>query len=523
MNRWRATLDSLASRGAARALGALQRGVEKESLRVAADGALAQTEHPRALGAPLTHPHITTDYSEALIEFVTAVHTDIDALLDELFALHAFTHQNLGEEKLWVNSMPCIVRGEEQIPIARYGQCNIARMKEVYRNGLQLRYGGFMQTIAGVHFNFSLPRDFWAAFLQCKPQAMQAQQSAHYFALIRNFHRLSWLGCYLFGASPAVCKSFMQGREHLLDELDSRSYYSPWATSLRLSKLGYSSNAQADIAVNYNGVDEFVASLRRAIQTPHPPYQQFGVKVDGQYRQLNANLLQIENEFYSVIRPKRVCQSGESPTRALATRGVEYVEVRSLDLNPFAPTGIDADCVRFFDLLLLYCMLSPSAPLEPREWRRTVENRRRVVLYGRKPNLLLCTERGEVEMNQLARTVFDDLAPLAQLLDAQCEHGRHVESLNAQRAKIDEPTRTPSAQILSQMKQYESFYEFADALAQQHQQLFKNATLSPTQAETMQQLAADSHQHLQELERDTQPPFDDFLADYFRRQRVDAE
>ena len=147
-------MQSLCKNGLAHHLGNLNRGIEKESLRVDADGSLAQTRHPDALGSALTHSFITTDYSEALLEFVTPVHTNVDDLLQNLFNIHHFTYQNLAQEKLWVNSMPCIVRGEEHIPIARYGASNVAQMKEAYRRGLSLRYGGLMQTIAGIHFNF---------------------------------------------------------------------------------------------------------------------------------------------------------------------------------------------------------------------------------------------------------------------------------------------------------------------------------------------------------------------------------
>ena len=542
MNTLHKTLERLHARGLARHLARINRGIEKESLRVDENGILAQTPHPRALGAALTHPSITTDYSEALLEFITPTHTAIEALLQELFTIHHFTYQNLAGEKLWVNSMPCIVRGEEHIPIAKYGDSNIGRMKTVYRRGLRLRYGSLMQTIAGIHFNFSLPEEFWHALNRGdgdggdhgddnhdeNETAVRDLKSVYYFALIRNFHRHSWLVCYLFGASPAVCKTFLQGREHLLDDLDAHSFYARFATSLRLSHLGYNSDAQASIDINYNSVDDFAASLRRAIQTPHAAYQKFGVKVDGAYRQLNPNLLQIENEFYSVIRPKRVAKSGESPTHALQRRGVQYVEVRSIDLNPFAPVGIDADCIRFLDLLLLYCLFSDSPDIGREEWECAAENRRRVVMNGRRDALELCdyarqnkTKTRARPFTERARELLGDLMPLAELLDQVTESSDYRAALRAQVAKVEDASLTPSAMILRQMSEMNaSFFEFAMDTAERHQAHFKQTNMTPADAKKMRAEAKRSHQRQKQIETNDRLSFDDFLNDYFQRQNT---
>ena len=485
-----------------------------------ADGVLAQSPHPRALGSALTHPSITTDYSEAMLEFVTPIHTDVDALLANLSTIHHFTYHNLEQEKLWVSSMPCIVQGESHIPIARYGTSNIAQMKEAYRRGLRLRYGSLMQTISGIHFNFSLPNAFWNEFLASDDESViRAQKSVYYFSLIRNFHRHSWLGCYLFGASPAVCKSFLRGREHLLDEFDAFSFYAPWATSLRLSRIGYSSNAQAGIEVGYNSVEDFVDSLRRAIRSPLAEYEKFGVKADGIYRQLNANLLQIENEFYSVVRPKRVTISGESPSRALRQRGVEYVEVRSIDLNPFIPIGIDAECVRFFDLLLLYCLFSHSPDIDRDEWARTVENRHRVVLEGRRAGLKLRMDSHDSTITKCARELLRNLQPLAELLDEVDGQNHYRSSLQHQLAKVEDAEMTPSAEIIRQMsRQKVGFYEFAMGMAEQHETHFKQTRMDSRAYADMQAEAARSHRRQAEIEDGDELNFDDFLADYFHRQ-----
>jgi glutamate--cysteine ligase len=201
------------------------RGIEKESLRVTSDGTLAQTPHPPALGAALTHDRITTDYSESLLEFITPVSRDIDGTLNTLEDIHSFVYRHLDRELLWSSSMPCIVAGDAGIPVARYGSSNVGRMKTVYRNGLGHRYGRLMQAIAGVHYNFSMPEAYWQAAHGSEGSDLSLQDyiTSRYLDLIRNFHRWSWLLIYLFGASPAVCASFMRGRgQHPLQPFDER-------------------------------------------------------------------------------------------------------------------------------------------------------------------------------------------------------------------------------------------------------------------------------------------------------------
>ncbi|MCZ7598428.1 MAG: glutamate--cysteine ligase [Gammaproteobacteria bacterium] len=355
-------IRTLETTGAARELAAIRRGIEKESLRVGPDGVIASTPHPAALGSALSHDWITTDYSEALLEFITPVYRDIEEMLEFLTDLHVFTYANIGEEILWTNSMPCILHGDESIPIADYGTSNIGRMKHVYRRGLAVRYGRLMQTIAGIHYNFSLSDEFFAAWLGVDSKEAR---SAQYFNPVRNFHRHCWLVLYLFGSAPAVCRTFVAGREHTLTPFGKNSFYLPHGTTLRMSRLGYQNSAQADIHVSTNSLDEYVRTLRAATEQNYPPYERLGVVVGGEYQQLNSNLLQIENEFYTVIRPKRTIRPLEKPTTALNERGVEYIEVRSIDLNPFEPIGIDAASIRFMDAFLLYCMLEDSPRSAP--------------------------------------------------------------------------------------------------------------------------------------------------------------
>ena len=260
----------------------LRRGIEKESLRVGPDASLAETPHPPALGSALAHPHITTDFSEAQLELITGVHTDAGACVQELTEIHQFVYRNIGDEMLWCSSMPCKLPADDAIPIGQYGRSNSGRLKTVYRTGLAWRYGRRMQTISGIHYNFSL----------------EGMTSEGYFALIRNFRRIAWLPIYLFGASPAVCSSFVAGRGHELQKLGEGTLYLPHATSLRMGRLGYQSDAQSSLHVSYNSLASYGASLYEALTRPYPAYEKIGIKgPDGEYRQLATTLLQIERDL----------------------------------------------------------------------------------------------------------------------------------------------------------------------------------------------------------------------------------
>jgi glutamate--cysteine ligase len=420
---------------------AIRRGIEKESLRSLPGGGLALTPHPATLGAPLTHPHITTDFSESQLELITGVHASVDSCLDELTRVHQFVYRTLarlGDERLWVGSMPCGLPTDETIPLGRYGSSNVARAKSVYRMGLGHRYGRRMQTISGIHYNWSLP----------------GLSNDEHFALIRNFRRHAFLLLLLFGASPAVCSSFVQGREHALEPMGPSSLGVLHATSLRMGRLGYQSDAQGSLAVSYNSLDSYAASLQDALTRPYPAYERIGVQnLGGEYNQLGTTLLQIENEFYGTIRPKRVIRPGERPLHALRERGVEYIEVRCMDLDPFVPVGIAAPTMRFIDMFLLHCLLADSPPDTPEEIAALGRNQHRTASHGREPGLLLERGGAQVLLADWAAELLAECRPIAQALDAAHGHSEHGAALDAASAALRAPDTLPSARALATMQQ----------------------------------------------------------------------
>ncbi|KZK69278.1 glutamate--cysteine ligase [Shewanella baltica] len=504
------------------ALLGMLRGIEREALRIDESGYLATDSHPEALGSALMHSRITTDYSEALLEFITPVHNNVEQLLNGLTETHAFSVRHLNGQRLWPVSMPCYVKDEKQIPVARYGSSNTGMMKTLYRKGLTYRYGALMQIISGVHFNFSVSQELWQSLYELSDKQLSYDDfiSESYFGLIRNYRRLVWVLPYLFGASPALCSSFIKDQKTDLkfEKTGHGTLYLPFATSLRMSDLGYTNKEQEELNISYNSLPEYLAGVNAAIKMPSANFANIGVKVDGEYRQLNANVLQIENEFYSPIRAKRVTRSGEKPSEALARAGVEYIEVRALDVNPFSPIGIEATQVRFLDLFLLYCLLTQSPKSEASEEARLSANLKAVVLEGRKPGLELLTADGSRSLKSWLEELFDALQPLAVLLDGEATD--YQVALAHWRKAVEDPNLTLSGQVLQNViNKGQDHGQWVMTLAQQYYQFFVDYPLS---SETIAQYQAEASSSLNkqaELEAAQRSvSFDDYLEDYFGAQ-----
>ena len=490
------------------ALRRLRRGVEKESLRATRDGALALSPHPAALGSALTHPHITTDFSESQLELITGVHETPEACVAELTHIHQVVYRHIDDEMLWCASMPCRLPAEHEIPLGRYGSSNLGRMKTVYRMGLSHRYGRRMQTISGIHYNFSVPDEMW--------QALSIKRDDGYFALIRNFRRHSWLLLSLFGASPATCATFVEGRPHPLQEFRPRTMYLPHATSLRMGPLGYQSDAQTLICASYNGMNTYASSLFNALTRPYPPYEKIGIRDGDEYRQLSTTLLQIENEFYGTIRPKRRIRRGERPLHALSERGVEYVEVRLMDLDPFEPVGINASTMRFLDVFLLQCLLAPSPYDTPEENRTIGRNQHRVAAFGREPGLRLDRFGTEVALTDWAREVLDACGPVAAALDAAQATDTYALALSRARTALREPSTLPSARVLESMSAIAdgSHVRFVAAQSIAHRRLLRELPLAPQIDAEFEALAGSSLREQRSMEEADNLGFEEYRQQY---------
>lgn len=512
-------IDALKSPEFLTALKGIKRGVEREALRIKPSGALAQTPHPQALGAALTHDCITTDFSESLLEFITPPENASSKTISQLEDIHRYVIENIGDEKIWPMSMPCFIEDEADIPIAYFGESNVGKMKRVYRIGLKNRYGSMMQAIAGVHFNFSFPDAFWKQWAMLHGNThSQDQTSADYFALIRNYRRFCWIIPFLYGASPALCGSFLKGKEHALPfkKVGKGTYYMEYATSLRMSDLGYTSAEQSSLKICYNQLDNYVRLLRGAMETPSARFEGFAAGEGGHYQQLSKNILQIENELYSPIRPKQPTESMEKPTDALVRRGISYIEVRALDVNPFSSIGITQTQFDFLDVFLLSCLLMPSSDLDEAQLKEAKDNMNRVVLEGRNPELMLSSNANMVSMRDWCISLFDTFSEVAELLDLANDTTRYGDAVKIEREKVNNPSLTPSGKIMDALlKDNKDNGVLGLELAERYQSHMKSVDYRYTTADEFADAAERSLQAQQDIESADTTDFDTFIKTYF--------
>lgn len=517
----KSTLAALSIEENSKSILGITRGIERETLRISKEGRLSSNAHPKSIGSALTHKYITTDFSEALLEFITPATDNAERTLNQLRDIQKFTQARLDNEVLWPMSMPCFIKNQDEIALADYGSSNIGKMKTLYREGLKNRYGSMMQAIAGVHFNISFPKSFWLSLQKIKDDSAKSQDfiSDGYLGLIRNFKRDLWLLSYLFGASPALCSSFLEGKESKLpfEKLGKGSLYLPFGTALRLGDLGYTNSEQSALKVTYNNLDEYIKGLKEAISTDSELYRNIGTNEDGSLKQLNSNVLQIENEFYSPIRPKRNADSGETPIDALNRGGIEYIEVRALDVNPFSDTGISLQQIYFLDVFLLYCLLNDAPQMNCSEQNISQNNLDKVVNQGRDPNLTLTKDNEEVSIKTWGKDIFDQLALVAKWLDDAHETSHYQQAISELSQSIEDPSKTLSGQYLNDLKASgkDNGCFALDLANQYHEQLRSHQYVEFSESDLKSE-SQNSFVKQQEIEHNDKMTFDEFLKDYFK-------
>ncbi len=443
-------------------------GLERETIRTTREGFLSLEPHPRSLGSAFRHPLIKTDFSEAQLEYATKPSYRIESVLRSLEQLHNYTVRKLASnEFLWPFSMPPrLPENEDEIPLALYGNSPDAIKKTIYRRGLGFRYGRKMQTISGVHINISFSKFFlnWASKIRYNQPLSYDTQNQLYLDTIRNFNRYSFLLIYLFGSSPSADRSFCRPYSRL-KPWKSDTYLNETATSIRLSELGYTSTVQNSLNLSFNAMDEYLDGMSYAISTIYPPYSKYNnpeMLSDNpddfsRWNQLNDCYLQIENEYYSLIRPKQIADPNERPIEALRKRGIRYLEVRCIDSDPFSSSGVSMDMIAFSQLFLLYCLLKES-PSMSREEKKDWESNQFAVVWSGRDLGTKYTVLGETKgLREWFLNLYSDLERLAIFWDHRESCNRYKStlysrSLQKQRRKIEDPGETPSGKILSILK-----------------------------------------------------------------------
>lgn len=435
----------------------ISRGIERETLRITKNGNLSNSDHPCSLGKSLTHPWITTDFSESLLEFITPVHKNVKYILKFLRDLHRYTARSLDNEFMWPLSMPCYIKNQDQIRIAQYGISNIGKFKSLYRKGLKNRYGSLMQTISGVHYNFSFPIKFWEIFFDTKNLKNKREKISNaYLCLVRNYYRYGWIILYLFGSSPAMCNTFLtqvKKTDIHFEKNNKETCYLPYATSLRMSDVGYTNKFQNQLKITFNNLKSYISFLKKAKNKPSLDFLKIGLKdKNNQFLQINSNYLQIENELYTPIRLKRKQINDESLSDALLNRGIEYLEIRALDVNPFNVIGINSSQIYFLDLFLIWCLLIEAPKIDEKEFVSCKKNWNKIILEGRKPGQLIEFENGKSmkPLKEVGYVLFSDLIKIVNMLDIE-KNSVYYRILYKLIKMFDNPDLTYSGKILPLM------------------------------------------------------------------------
>ncbi|QCI25606.1 glutamate--cysteine ligase [Buchnera aphidicola (Sitobion avenae)] len=492
------------------------RGIERETLRIQKNGDFSKTTHPYSIGSSLTHKWITTDFSENLLEFVTPTSDNIDYLLSFLKDLHCFTASNIQNERMWPFSIPYCFHDKMSIPIAQYGSSNAGKMKTIYRTGLKNRYGDLINTISGVHYNFSLPVSFWKNWKENNKQENDTDQiSSGYLNLIRNYYRFGWIIPYLFGSSPAISSYFLKNtqKKYKFKKNKENIFYLPWSTSLRLSDIGYANTNILDLNIMFNNLHEYLDSLKNALETPSKKFVNIGLKdINGHFQQLNTNILQIENELYTQIRPKRKTKNGESLIEALKNRGIEYVEIRSLDINPFSPLGINKNQILLLDLFLIWCALIESPKIDKTNFLLITKNWEKIIYEGRKPNQKIYTNnQNETKtLIEISEIIFKDLNQIALILDFNSKDILYQTACRKTKLFFQNPELTYSAQCLKLLIE-KGIKKTGLYLSNKYHKKFINSNYLNLNKDILEQETIRSHQQQIQIEKEDILSFEEYI------------
>ena len=404
----------------------IRRGIEKEFFRVDKKGFISNSPHPASLGSALTNKFITTDFSEAQLELVTPVFEDINDLNDFLYSLHVFVGKNISEDELlWPYSMPPKIENESDINLGYYHHSNIGLLKHVYRKGLKVRYGPTMQCVSGMHYNFSIKKNSLSKFTISSDQKVIDEA---YLSLIRNFKRLYWFVLLMYGQTNVVDNSFIKNREHNLNKLSSLDMYLKDATSLRMSEIGYQSKAQKNLDIKYNSLNDFLREIKKAITVPFAEFSNKGLKdAHGDYQQISDGIIQIENEYYDSIRPKRSAYNNLRPFDLLNNFGIEYLEIRGIDISPNVITGMSEHHIRFIDLFLIYCLVIPSDKINADEKKTIDKNEQTAIYQGRNENTKISYKGLSMQIHEAKNLLIDDLKLLAEFFEDSDKYFESIE------------------------------------------------------------------------------------------------
>jgi glutamate--cysteine ligase len=394
-------------------------GIEWESLRAKDDGQLSLTPHPEVFGDKLTNPVVTTDFSESQIEIITPTFDTIDEAFDVFSLLSDIVNVSLPEDEyLWFQSIPCILPYADQIPIAQYSEEGMSSQR--YREDLARKYGLKKQMISGVHFNFSFSDEFLEHLYSIEDSGVSFRQfkNSVYLKVARNYLRYCWLIIYLTGCSIGTHETFSKDCIHLMDACDEfGSYYSTRGPSFRNASCGYKN--LEELYPSYASVEEFARDVNRFID--------------------NGDLSEAK-ELYTQIRLKP--KDPSDMLNSLVNDGIEYVEIRTLDINPFYKCGLVRHDMNFLHLFLIYMFIKDESDYA--DWQREAKiNEENTAEAAYVDSMRLLRDGEEVTLKSWAAEIINEMYGMCEVFGIDESH-----TLSLMLNRIADPELTYGKRLL---------------------------------------------------------------------------
>ena len=399
-------------------------GIEWESLRARGDGELALTPHPELFGDKLKNPLVTTDFSESQIEIITPTFNTIDETFDTFSLIADLVNASLPyDEYLWFQSIPCILPYGDQIPIAQYS--GEGKSSQRYREDLAKKYGLKKQMISGIHFNFSFSDEFLKKIyeLEESPLTFKEFKNNVYLKIARNYLRYCWLIIYLTGCSIGSHNTFSKDCIRLMDaEDDYGSFYSTKGPSFRNSSCGYKN--LKELLPSYESVDAFVNDINSFIE--------------------NGDLSEAK-ELYTQIRLKP--KNPQDLLNSLKNDGIEYIEVRTLDVNPFYQCGLIRQDMKFLHLFLIYMFIKDETDYA--DWQREAKiNEENTAEKAYVDSMRLLRDGKEVTLKSWASEIINEMYGMCEVMGVD-----EFNILNLMLNRISNPDLTYGKRLLLLIKE----------------------------------------------------------------------
>lgn len=396
-------------------------GFEKEGLRIDQKGNLSITPHPDVFGNKLKNPYITTDFSESQVEIVTPTFNSLKEAYQCLTFLVDIVNTAIpNDQYIWNQSLPCILPDKYMIPLAEYEGKKGEESRD-YRINLAKKYGTKKQMISGIHYNFSIDeKTIQKLYSNYEKEDISYKNFKNeiYLKITRNYLRLKWLIIYLTGATPSAHKTFTKECIDLMKNFDGiDSFYSKEGVSFRNSSIGYK-NLLA-LYPRYDNIRNFINDVKSFIE--------------------EGNLSEAK-ELYTQIRlkPKDPTQYLES----LLETGILYLEVRSIDINPFDKCGISLVDAEFVHLFLIYLLLKEESEYE--KWQSEgVYNEEIIAEEAFNPDILLLKDGENIKIKEWANEILNDIEELDNIFELKKEN-----IIEIMRERVNNPKKTYSKQLV---------------------------------------------------------------------------